>query len=128
MKYSRVVLLSVALIGAVGVAAGSASAQPMPPPPPGMPAPPMMGDLHVRIVQTAPPERRHEVRSDRPDSSHTWVKGYWHHSGQEWAWSDGRWAQPPARHAHWVGARYQKYHGQTRYIPGHWSNQKVIYN
>lgn len=128
MKYTRVLLLSAALTTAVSMAAGSAAAQPMPPPPPGMPAPPMMGDLHVRIVQDAPPARRHEVRSARPDSSHKWVKGYWHHTGQEWSWNDGRWAQPPVRHAHWVGAKYQRYHGQTRYIPAHWSNQTVVYN
>lgn len=98
--------------------------------PPGMgslPMPPMPGDLHVRIVTEAPPPRRHEVRVESPGRSHKWVNGYWYHSGDTWAWSDGRWSEPPSRHAHWVKPKYKRVKGGTRYTPGHWSNQRVIY-
>jgi hypothetical protein len=115
-------LSAAALVLATGVSfAGTAGAQPQPPMPPGF------GDLHVRVVQEAPPPRRHEVQIERPSPNHTWIKGYWHHTGQAWSWNDGRWTEPRA-HAHWVNARYQRVHGGTRYIPGHWSNEHVIYN
>jgi hypothetical protein len=130
MRNTRIFLLSTAIaVLAAGVPlAGTATAQPTLPHPPGLPAPFMPGDLHVRIVTHAPPARRHEVRTVRPSSNYTWVGGFWHHSGSDWNWNDGRWAQRPNRHARWVAPRYQRTHGRTRYVPGHWSNQRVIYN
>ena len=86
-----------------------------------------MPDLHVRIVTEAPPARRHEVVVVSPGPNHTYIKGYWHHSGEAWAWNDGRWAENRP-HAHWVNASYKHVKGGTRYTPGHWSNEKVIYN
>lgn len=127
MKYTRALLLSAVMTGVLGAAAPRAGAQPMPPPPPGLPAPPMMGDLHVRVVPQAPPRRRHEVRSRRPDRNHLWVNGFWHHTGQEWNWSDGRWAERPQARARWIAPRYRRVRGGYQYIPGHWSNQRVIY-
>jgi hypothetical protein len=130
MRKARHFTLSAAvLVLATGVPfAGTAVAQPHPPPPPGLPAPPIFGDLHVRIVPEAPPPRRHEVEIARPGPNHVWIKGYWHHTGQAWTWSDGRWTEPPRPHASWIAPRYQKVKGGTRYIPGHWSHEKVIYN
>ncbi len=106
--------------------AGTAIAQPQPPMPPGVSF--MPGDLHVRIVNSPRPALRREVRSERPGRHHVWQGGYWHHTGSEWNWSDGRWAEPPRAHARWIGARYQRVRGGTRYIPGHWSTERVIYN
>jgi hypothetical protein len=130
MRKTNHFTLSAALfVLAAGVPfAGTAIAQPQPPMPPGMPAPPMIGDLHVRIVPQARPPLRHEVRSPRPDRNHVWQGGYWHHTGSEWSWNDGRWAAPPQRHARWVAPRYQKVRGGVRYIPGHWSHERLIYN
>ena len=88
----------------------------------------MPGDLHVRIVDTPRPAFRREVRTERPSPNHVWQGGFWHHTGMEWSWNDGRWSEPPRRHAHWVGARYQRVRGGTRYIPGHWSHEHLIYN
>ena len=128
-KVRHLTLSAALLVLSTGVPfLGTASAQPLPPAPPGMPAPPMLGDLHVRIVPEAPPPPRHEVVIVRPGQRYVWVKGYWHHTGQEWSWSDGRWSEPPRAHSRWVGARYKKVHGGTRYIPGHWSHEHVIYN
>jgi hypothetical protein len=128
-KVKHFTLAATLLVFATGVVyAGTAGAQPQPPMPPGMSAPPMPGDLHVRIVPQAPPERRHEVRPERSDPNHVWVGGFWHHTGQEWSWNDGRWYAPPRHHAHWVAPKYKKVKGGIRYIPGHWSHEKVIYN
>jgi hypothetical protein len=128
-KAKHFTLSAAVLLLATGVPfAGTAGAQPQPPMPPGLPAPPMLGDLHVRIVPQAPPQRRREVRTERPGPNHVWQSGFWHHTGSDWNWNDGRWSEPPRRHAHWVAPRYQKVRGGTRYIPGHWSHERVIYN
>jgi hypothetical protein len=129
MRKVRNLTLSAALfVLAAGVPfAGTATAQPNPPPPPGLPAPFMPGDLHVRIVTNAPPMRQHEVRTERPDRNHVWQAGYWHHTGMDWNWNDGRWSEPRPN-AHWVNASYKKVKGGTRYTPAHWSNEKLIYD
>lgn len=86
-----------------------------------------MPDLHVRIVPNGPPERRHEIRTGRAEPNHVWVGGYWHHTGQDWVWNDGGWVVRPSRHVRWIPPRYQRVRGGYRYIPGHWSNQRLIY-
>jgi len=130
MRTARQLILSASFVVlATGVpVAGTAVAQPRPPMPPGLPAPPMPGDLHVRVVPEGPPPRRHEVRIERPGPHHVWVGGHWHHTGEQWAWNDGNWAEPPRARARWVAPRYQKVRGGIRYIPGHWSHERVIYN
>lgn len=128
-KIRNLTLSAAILVLAAGVSfAGTAVAQPHPPMPPGMDAPFLPGDLHVRVVTSAPPARQHEVRTERPDGNHVWQAGYWHHTGSDWNWNSGRWAERPQAHASWVAPRYQKVHGGTRYIPGHWSHEKLIYN
>ena len=128
-KNQHFTLSAAFLVLATGVLfAGTAIAQPQPPMPPGMPAPPMLGDLHVRIVPQAPPARQHEVRTARPDRNSVWQGGYWHHTGTDWSWNNGRWSDRPQARARWIAPRYQKVRGGVRYIPGHWSHEKVIYN
>ena len=126
-KNQHFTLSAALLVLAAGVPfAGTAIAQPHPPMPPGMPAPFMPGDLHVRIVTNAPPARQHEVRTARPGPNQVWQGGYWHHTGSEWSWNNGNWAEPPQAHARWVAPRYQKVKGGTRYSPGHWSHEHLI--
>ena len=88
----------------------------------------MIGDLHVRIVPQAPPRRRREVRTERPSRNHLWVKGFWHHTGSDWSWNDGRWSERPQRRAKWIAPKYKRTRGGYRYIPGHWSHERLIYN
>jgi hypothetical protein len=122
-KTNHFTLSAAILLLATGLPfAGTAGAQPQPPMPPGF------GDLHVRITHEAPPPLRHEVRIARPSPHHTWIKGYWHHTGQAWSWMEGRWVEPPQAHAHWVAPSYKRVHGDVRYIPGHWSHEHVIYD
>jgi hypothetical protein len=128
-KNQHFTLSAALLVLATGVLfAGTATAQPQPPMPPGMSGPFIPGDLHVRIVPQAPPVRQREVRTERPDRNHVWQGGYWHHTGSDWNWNNGRWAPRPQARASWVAPRYQKVRGGIRYIPGHWSHEHVIYN
>ena len=133
MRKVRNLALSAALfVLAAGVPfAGTAVAQPHPPMPPGMPAP------SCRAICTSASSRgaasgapaRGPIASAR-DRTITWIRGYWHHSGEAWAWNDGRWAErrtvmrTPTGST--PGTRMVK--GGTRYTPGHWSYEKVIYN
>ena len=125
ISHPAISALLFAAISSVPLACAAVS-QPLPPPPPGLPAPPLP-DLHVRIAPTYPPARHHEVVTVRPGPHHVWVNGYWHHTGHDWSWNHGAWVEPPRAHVHWVSPRYVKVHGGTRYIPGHWSHEQVIY-
>jgi hypothetical protein len=122
MRNIRAFLIATAFTGIVGAGAARAEfpAPPLPPPPP-------LPDLHVRVVHEAPPPVRHEVVVARPSHRHVWVRGYWDHDGHAWTWRSGRWIEPPRHHAHWVSAHYRRVHGGWRYVPAHWSYERVIY-
>ncbi|HEX2757056.1 MAG TPA: hypothetical protein VHP60_01000, partial [Thermoanaerobaculia bacterium] len=126
-KTKHFTLAAALFVMAAGVPfAGTAIAQPQPPMPPGVTF--MPGDLHVRIVPQAPPQRRHELRTEQPGRNHVWQSGFWHHTGTDWSWNNGRWSDRPQARARWIAPRYQKVRGGVRYIPGHWSHERLIYN
>jgi hypothetical protein len=85
------------------------------------------GVFHVRIAPDAPPPPRDERRMPRPSREHVWVGGYWDRRDNQWDWAPGRWEKPQQRGARWVKPQYHKDHGATRYHPGHWSHEKVVY-
>jgi len=82
--------------------------------------------LEIHVAHTAPPSLRREQRPSRPGREFTWVQGFWHWQGNDWAWIPGRWDRPNDRGSRWVQARYAREGGGWRYEPGHWSNQRVI--
>ena len=43
-----------------------------------------------------PPAQRSEERPPRPSTNAEWISGYWHWSGKDWLWLDGRWRVPEA--------------------------------
>lgn len=91
-----------------------------------LPPPPPLPSLEIRIGRQAPPRIRHERRTRRPDRNAVWIRGFWHWEGDNWVWIPGRWATPDRRGVRWVGPRYVREYGGYRYIPGHWSNQRVV--
>ena len=97
----------------------------LPPPPPAPPIPPLPG-LEIRIGRQAPPRPRFERRMVRPSRDAVWVSGSWDWQGDTWVWIPGRWVVPEVRRARWIPARYVREYGGWRYVPGHWSNQRVI--
>jgi len=65
------------------------------------------------------------VETSRPSNDYVWVAGYWDWRPTGWEWAAGRWEKPPAAQVRWVAAEYGHAEGGVRYIPGHWSSQKV---
>lgn len=90
-----------------------------------LPPPPPLPPLEIRIATAAPPPLRREVVLARPGPQFLWVSGAWHWE-DEWVWIPGRWIVRPVREAKWVRASYVKVRGGWKYVPPHWSHQKVI--
>jgi len=95
----------------------------LPPPPP---RPPLPDEIRPTIVEVAPPPLRVEVTVARPGPAHVWARGYWDWDGDSWAWVPGRWVLAPAAGASWVPARYARLSRGWRYVPAHWSSQRVV--
>jgi hypothetical protein len=91
-----------------------------------LPPPPPLPGLEIRIGRQAPPRPRRERRMVRPSRDAVWVNGSWDWQRDNWVWIPGRWAVPEERHARWIGPRYVRIAGGYRYVPGHWSNQRVV--
>jgi WXXGXW repeat (2 copies) len=117
----RRILRSVSLAALTAIVSAPLFAQ-LPPPPPIPPLP----NLEIRIGRQAPPRIRRERRTVRPSRDAVWVAGSWDWQGDNWVWIPGRWVVPEGRHARWIGPRYVREYGGWRYVPGHWSNQRVI--
>jgi hypothetical protein len=84
--------------------------------------------VDVRIVQSAPPPPREVVTyEEQPRPDDVWTRGAYDWDGDGWVWVPGRWVARPARHVYWVRARHIRRHGHWHYVPGHWSNQRVVY-
>jgi hypothetical protein len=124
-----------------------ATAAPQPTAPAPTPAPtaaPTAADTAAAALDTkplpAPPADQVETMGKAPSTHHTWVNGYWHWGGHEYAWHPGYWedetsfataAPPPLRverpyvspgagyffapgYWHWSGKEYA-------WAPGHWT-------
>ena len=116
------IVRSISLAGLAAVVSAPLFAQ-LPPPPP---IPPLPGSLEIRIGRQAPPRVRYERRYARPSRDAVWVRGFWDWQGDNWVWIPGRWTVPEGRQARWIGPRYVREYGGYRYVPGHWSTQRVV--
>ena len=92
-----------------------------------IPVPPLP-DLHVRVVEAAPPPPRREVivYRERPARNYVWVKGSYDWQGDGWVWAPGHWLAPPAQSVRWVSPRYVRVEDGWWYEPAHWSNQQGV--
>jgi hypothetical protein len=73
------------------------------------------------VVHIAPPHVLVERRGRAPSRDHVWVSGYHRWDGNAYAWSPGRWEQPPRPRAHWVAHRWVRRGGGWVLVDGHWS-------
>jgi hypothetical protein len=71
-------------------------------------------------IQIRPPRNVSERRSQRPSRNHVWVSGYQNWNGNAYAWSPGRWEQPPQPGNRWVAPRYTRQGQSWTLVQGYW--------
>jgi len=72
------------------------------------------------VVRVAPPRAVFERRAPRPSRNHVWVGGYHRWDNNAYAWTPGRWEQPPRPRAHWVAHRWTHRRNGWVFVEGHW--------
>ena len=72
------------------------------------------------VIKLRPPVAVVETRGAPPSSTHVWVSGYQRWDGNAYAWSPGRWEQPPRPHARWVAHHYVHRNGGYVLVEGRW--------
>ncbi len=72
------------------------------------------------VVRIGPPRRVSERRAPRPSRNYVWVSGYHGWDGNAYAWTPGRWEQPPRPRARWVAHRWTHRRGGWVLMEGHW--------
>jgi WXXGXW repeat (2 copies) len=72
------------------------------------------------VVRVRPPISIHENRGPRPSRDHVWISGYHRYDNNAYAWTPGRWEQPPRHNAHWVAHRWVHRNGGYVLVEGHW--------
>lgn len=68
----------------------------------------------------APPRVRAERRPPPSRPGQVWIAGSWGWSGGQYAWTPGRWEDPPRARARWVAPRWQRRGRQWEMTPGRW--------
>jgi hypothetical protein len=74
----------------------------------------------VVYINEAPPAARVEVIPAAPGPAFVWIRGYWRHNGQRYAWVPGRWERPVDGHREWVAERYVHDRNGWYLVEGHW--------
>lgn len=72
------------------------------------------------VVRIGPPHAVSERRMRSPGRGYVWVSGYHRWDGNAYAWTPGRWEQPPRPHAHWVAHRWNHRRDGWVLVEGHW--------
>lgn len=119
MKRSIVVLIFVVLLVGAGELHQRLSAQAV------VEEPAVVSPTYIAVP---PPQQ--EVITTAPAPQYVWVAGQWERTPDNWAWSAGRWVQPPFSNAYWVPGYWKHRSGQYAWQPAHWgvANQGVVVN
>ena len=72
------------------------------------------------VVHVAPPRMVVEKHPSRPSRDHVWVSGYQRWDGNAYAWTPGRWEQPPQPRSRWVAHHWVHQKGGWVLAEGHW--------
>jgi len=72
------------------------------------------------VIKVRPEIRTVKVRPVSPGPRHVWVSSEYVWKGNQYEYTDGYWAVPPARRHHWVEGRWKARRGGWVWIPGHW--------
>jgi hypothetical protein len=74
------------------------------------------------VVSGPPPPPVREDRPPPPDPHASWIAGYWHWTGMQYAWIPGHWEAPPSG-AFWNAPRVTTLKdGRYVYESGGWQN------
>jgi hypothetical protein len=76
---------------------------------------------HGILVSGPPPALIREERSPGPAPPATWVGGYWHWTGLQYAWIPGHWEATPPLGTAWRPPSYVQNNGSYFYEPGAWA-------
>jgi hypothetical protein len=84
--------------------------------------------VRVQLVPTQPPAPRREPAIDAgsPGPAYAQTGGYWDWRGGSWRWVNRRWMRRPAQGTRWIPPQYVRLDGSWKYVPGHWSSQRVV--
>jgi len=84
--------------------------------------------VHAELVPSRPPEPVPQIvlNSGAPGVGFERTGGYWDWRRGRWVWLPARWERRPDSAARWIPAEYVRQDGSWRYVPGHWSSQRVV--
>lgn len=71
------------------------------------------------VVSGPPPPPVREEPPPPPNAQATWVAGYWHWTGMQYAWIPGHWEAPPSG-AVWAAPKVTNQDGRFVYESGGW--------
>ncbi len=77
------------------------------------------------LVSGPPPAAIREEPTPSPTPAATWVAGYWHWTGIQYAWIPGHWEVAPPAGATWRAPAYVQNNGAYFYQPGGWGAPAV---
>jgi hypothetical protein len=94
----------------------------------GAAAEPLLPVVTAELVPTQPPLPKREVEVKPEARASDWERtgGCWHWRRGSWVWMSPRWQRRPASNVRWVPPDYVREDGRWRYVPGHWSSQRVV--
>lgn len=78
------------------------------------------------LVSGPPPAVVREERPPPPPAPQaSWIAGYWHWTGIQYAWIPGHWEAAPPMGATWRAPLYVQNNGAYFYEPGGWAPSQV---
>ena len=76
---------------------------------------------HAQLFANAPPPAMQaEQPPPAPGPGFTWIPGFWNWTGNQYAWTPGRWEQPPQPAQTWQAPAWERDGNRFRFRPGRW--------
>jgi hypothetical protein len=73
------------------------------------------------VIRVGPPRNQVERRPASPGRGYVWQPGYHNYNDNAYAWTSGRWEQPPRQGSRWEQHRWQRQRdGNWVLVQGRW--------